>query len=115
MKLLKQILILFGLSFLGDSLTNALSLPIPGSIIGLVVLFILLYTKTLKVEDVEDVGVWLKNNMAFFFVPATVGIMTYLDILKTTWVEVLIIVIISTLVTYLVTAFTALKTEGDEH
>ena len=114
MKLLKQVLILFGLSYLGDSVAKTFHLPIPGSILGLIVLFILLFTKTLKVEDVEDVGLWLKNNMAFFFIPATVGIMTYLDILKATWLEVLIIVVVSTLVTYCVTAFVALKSEGDD-
>ena len=45
------------------------------------------------------------ENMAFFFVPAGVSVMNYFDILKSTLVPFLIICIISTIITFVATAY----------
>lgn len=103
MEILFQILIIFGFAFIGDSITSLFQLPIPGSIIGLVGLFLALQFKIVKLERIETVGNWLKNNLAFLFVPPTVGIMAYFDVLKTSWLDILIVLMVSTLVTYFVT------------
>ncbi len=113
-KIVSQFLIIAGFTFIGDSITALFKLPIPGSIIGLCLLFAALQFKLIKVSSVEMVGTWLKNNLAFFFVPVTVGIMIYFDVLQATWVEFVIILIISTLVTYVVSAYTATRVQGDK-
>ncbi|WZU02206.1 CidA/LrgA family protein [Erysipelothrix sp. D19-032] len=77
-------------------------------------LFAALQFKLIKVSSVEMVGTWLKDNLAFFFVPVTVGIMIYFDVLQATWVEFVIILIISTLVTYVVSAYAATGVQGDK-
>lgn len=50
-------------------------LPIPGSIYGLLLMFVLLLTKVIKVENVKDVGEFLIEIMPLMFIPAGVGLM----------------------------------------
>ena len=107
MNILTQILIIFGFTFLGDSIQAFLNIPVPGSIIGLVLLFTCLQFKIIKLKQVETVGTWLKNNMAFLFVPITVGIMVHFELLQLHWVNLVIVMVISTVITYLATAYAA--------
>ncbi|QIK70736.1 CidA/LrgA family protein [Erysipelothrix sp. HDW6C] len=109
MEIIFQFMIIAGFAFAGDAIALLLHLPIPGSIIGLILLFLALQFKILELKKVERVGLWLKNNLAFLFVPITVGIITYFDILKTSWLNIVIVLVVSTLFTYLVTAFVATK------
>ena len=48
---------------------------------------------------------FLLSNMAFFFVPAGVSIINYFDILKSTVLQLLVICVVSTIVTFAVTAY----------
>lgn len=107
MNILTQILIIFGFTFLGDSIQAFLNIPVPGSIIGLVLLFACLQFKIIKLKQVEAVGTWLKNNMAFLFVPITVGIMVHFELLQLHWVNLVIVMVLSTVITYLATAYAA--------
>lgn len=107
MNILKQILIIFLFTFLGEQFQILTQIPVPGSIIGLTLLYLCLNFKIIKVDDVELVGNWLKDNLAFFFVPITVGIMAHFDILKLHWINLVIVMIVSTLITYLVTVYAA--------
>lgn len=72
-----------------------LPFSVPGSVAGMILLFIALHTGLLKIEKVEEVGDWLVNNMAIFFVPAGIGLMTNFDIIGETWWQLLIIIVIS--------------------
>lgn len=104
MNFVVQLVIIILYSYIGDSLASYFSLSIPGSIIGLLLLFASLQLGVLKLRWVEDAGNWLKGNIAFFFVPVTVSIMTYFDILHANLFELSIILIVSTLITYLISA-----------
>ena len=43
--------------------------------------------------------------MAFFFIPAGVSIINYFDVLKSTWLQLIVICVVSTVVTFAVTAW----------
>ncbi|GEN51240.1 CidA/LrgA family protein [Alkalibacterium pelagium] len=62
----------------------------------MVLLFIALHFKWLKLNQVEEVGNWLTDNMAIFFVPAGVGLMTNFGILGDVWWQLLLTIIITT-------------------
>lgn len=62
----------------------------------MVLLFISLHFKWLKLNQVEEVGNWLTDNMAIFFVPAGVGLMTNFGILGDVWWQLLLTIIITT-------------------
>ena len=67
--------------------------------------FIVLLTGFLKIEHVQEKADFLLGNMAFFFVPAGVSIINYFDILKSTVLQLLVICVVSTIVTFAVTAY----------
>ena len=54
MKLLKQILIILAISFIGELLKYLLPLPVPASIYGMVILFIGLLTGIIPLASVKD-------------------------------------------------------------
>lgn len=107
MNILSQLFLILAFSYAGETITTLLHLPVTGSIVGLFLLFGALQLKLIKVKHVEESGSWLKNNMAFLFVPATVGIMPYFDIIQKSWLNITIILIVSTLITYIVTGVVA--------
>lgn len=74
MKYLIQFLIILAISFAGEVLHIVLPLPVPASIYGMVLLFVLLLTGALKVNQVKDVGKFLIEIMPVMFIPAGVEI-----------------------------------------
>lgn len=95
MKYLKQFLIILAISFVGEALKYFLPLPIPASIYGMVLLFILLLTKVVKLDDVQDVGKFLIEIMPVMFIPAGVGLMASWGVLKPMLVPVVVIIVVS--------------------
>lgn len=77
-----QLAIIFGISFIGEVLNILLPLPVPASVYGLVILFFLLCTKIVKIEQVETVAEFLMSIMPLFFIEPTVGIMNSYGLVK---------------------------------
>ena len=75
MKYIRQFVIILFISFIGEALKYVLPLPIPASIYGLVLMFVLLETKVLKVEAVQDAGKFLIEIMPMMFIPAVSGLL----------------------------------------
>lgn len=77
-----QLAIIFGISFVGEILNALLPLPVPASVYGLVILFLLLYTKIIKLEQVETVAEYMMAVMPLFFIEPTVGIINSYGLIK---------------------------------
>ena len=82
MKYIFQLSIIFGISFIGELLNKLLPLPVPASVYGLVIMFLLLCTKVVKVEQVETVSGYLMEIMPLFFIEPTVGLMKSYGLVK---------------------------------
>ncbi|MBD5087906.1 MAG: CidA/LrgA family protein [Clostridiales bacterium] len=95
MKYLKQFFIILIISFIGEVLNIILPLPIPASIYGMVLLFLLLFAGILKLEDIKDAGKFLIEIMPIMFIPAGVGLMSSWGVLKPVLVPVSVITIVS--------------------
>ena len=106
MKHLRQLAIILAAYFLGVILQWALNLPIPGTVLGLIILFLALSLGIVKTEMIEDVCDVLISHMSFLFVPAGVGLMTALGLLSGKLIQFFIIIFISTSVVFIVTAST---------
>lgn len=76
MKYINQFLIILLISFWGEILKCLLPLPIPASIYGMIILFLGLMTKVIKLESVKETGKFLIEIMPIMFIPAGVGLMT---------------------------------------
>ncbi|WP_373470550.1 CidA/LrgA family protein [Carnobacterium alterfunditum] len=98
MKIIKQLSWIFLFSFLGEVISTLIAsfIAIPGSVIGMVFLFLALHFKWIRIKQVDEVGTWLTDNMGIFFVPAGVGLMSNFGVLANTWWQLLIIMAVTT-------------------
>lgn len=106
MKILTQIGIVLGICFLGEIVASILPFAFPSSVISMIILFILLITKIIKTDHIREKSDFLLKNMAFFFIPAGVGIMSNFEFIKDSVVQILLICLITTILTFAATAFT---------
>lgn len=102
----KQFLIILVINFAGIIIQNLFHLPLPGTILGMLILFILLWTKVLKVESIEKVCDFLILNMIIFFLPPAVELLEYMTLLKTGFLKILILLVATTVITMVVTGKT---------
>ncbi|MGL5634393.1 MAG: CidA/LrgA family protein [Sarcina sp.] len=103
MKLLREMLIILSIYFVGEFLSKGLHLPLPGNILGMLILLLLLCLKVVKVEHVDNVSTFLLDHLAFLFIPAGVGVLNAMNVLEGNIIKLLIIVITSTMVIMAVT------------
>lgn len=105
MKLLKifiQIIGLYLFYLLGDFLSDLLKLPIPGSIVGLLLLFICLHFKFIPDTYIKDGAGVLLAWLPLFYIPAIVGVVQYPEFLSGKGAILIGITLVSTLLTMIV-------------
>lgn len=89
---------------IGEILTKALSLPIPGPVLGMSLLFITLILRGTLSANLKITAQTLLSHLSLFFVPAGVGVILHISLLKTEWLSISLTLILSTIVTMFVTA-----------
>jgi holin-like protein len=93
------ILIFLGLGIAAAELTGV---PIPGGVVGMVLLVISLRIGVVRIEWVRPMAELLLRHMALFFVPPGVGLMLYFDLIAAEWLPILIAGVVSTIIVMLV-------------
>ena len=106
LKLLLQIGAVCGAYWLSQCVEHVLPFPFPASVISLLLLLALLLVKVLKTEHIQNVADFLTGNMSFFFLPATVSIMNYMDTIWENAAAFFTICVVSMLATFAATAGT---------
>ena len=89
----------------GEVLVRALGLPVPGPVLGLVLLLAGLALKREVPAMLDEVAQTLLRHLSLLFVPAGVGVMLHLARLRTEWLPILVALVVSALLTLVVTAF----------
>ena len=105
MKIIKQIGIIFAVCWLSQVIEKILPFAFPASVIGMALLLVCLITGLLKIGHIQEKADFLLENMAFFFIPAGVSIINYFDVLQSSVVQLVIICVVSTVITFAVTAW----------
>ncbi|MBF1712722.1 MAG: CidA/LrgA family protein [Streptococcus intermedius] len=117
MKLYVQLMIIFSISLIGEGISYLFHLPIPGSIIGLVLLFLALQFKMIRLRHVNMVGNFLLANMTILFLPPAVGIMDKFSVIAPYLLPIILMIIgaivINVIVIALVVHFIKNHFEGD--
>lgn len=98
MKYVIQFLIIAAFAFIGELLHWFIPLPIPASIYGIVLLFIALELKWVKVSDIREVSSFLIAVMPIMLIPAAAGLMESWGAVKSSVWEYALITIVSTFV-----------------
>lgn len=103
MKFIKQLSILFGISFVAELMEYFIPIPVAASIYGLLLLLIGLFTKMIPLEKIEGAADFLVEIMPILFIPPTVGIITSAEALKEILLPLIVISIVSTILIMIVT------------
>lgn len=100
----------FGLILLflaiGEFIVWLTGIPVPSSIIGMLLLAMSLKAGIVKPRHVERLSNFLVHNLGFFFVPAGVGLMNCLGLISDQWIPIVGAAIGSTIVIIAVTGWT---------
>lgn len=96
---------IFLLCCIGDLISVMLPFPFPGNVIALILLFLLLLFKLVNPQQINIVADFLLKHMAFVFLPSTVSIISYLDILSNILWKFLLVCCLSTILTFFCTAY----------
>ncbi|MDO5725772.1 MAG: CidA/LrgA family protein [Tissierellia bacterium] len=105
MKNLKGLIIIFLCLYGGKILSGIIPIMMPETIYGMVIMLILLLTKTIKLESIEEMANILISMMLIMFIPSGVNMIKIYDLIKADMIKLLITVSLSTIITIAATAF----------
>lgn len=95
-----QIIGLAIIAGIGNMITELLHLPLPGTLVGMILLFILLLTGVVKLEWFEQGAAVLIGELLLFFIPSAIGIIQYSQLFGSTG-AMLLGVIVTSIITLL--------------
>lgn len=102
--MIQGFLILLAFQLLGELLVVVFALPLPGPVIGLVLLLASLLGLGRIPDSLKKTSDGLLSNLALLFIPAGVGLILHFDLLASEWWIILLALLVSTVVATLVTA-----------
>ena len=95
---LRAFVLIYACLYGGIFIAGLLPITIPGSIIGMLILFVLLALQILPANWVKPGCSVLIRYMALLFVPISVGVMNDMDILTAQFAPIVLSCIVSTLI-----------------
>lgn len=103
LKIIGQIFLLWIIYYLCKRAVEFFHLPIPGSVLGMISLFALLYTGVVKEQWLTAATNPLLKHLSFFFIPIAVELMDWGDLLIHYGYLLFLPLIVSTIVALLTT------------
>jgi holin-like protein len=103
--LLVQVLVILAFLGIGELIVAVSHVPVPSSIIGMILLAAALKLGWLKFKRVDRISRLLNDNLGFFFIPAGVGIMTKMELLERQWLPIVVASVVSTVIILAVTGW----------
>ncbi len=110
-KMIKSCTVIFGCLLVGEGLVYLTGIPFPSSIAGMLLLTALLALRVVKLSWVKPMTDLMVRNLAFFFVPAGVGLMLYLDVFRREALPIGMSVVVGTFVVLAVVGLTYQNTK----
>ncbi len=112
--MIKEVFFVLFFYFIGELVSYFINGFIPGSVIGMMLLFVSLVFKWVKPIKVERVSKALTDNMGFFFLPAAVGLMDSMDFISRYWTIIVTVASVSTLMVLATVGWVQQKMEQKE-
>lgn len=97
MRMVKGICLILLFYFIGQCVSYLIKGFVPGSIIGMILLFLALYFKVVSPDKVRDVSNTFTKNMAIFFIPAGAGLLGSYGLISQFWMSILVVCSVSTI------------------
>lgn len=99
MKLFREVIIVFGIAYVSDIISKILHLPIPGSLLGMLILLLLLQCRIVRLDHIAQVSDFLLGHLPFFFIPAGVALIAIFPMIASIWPLIIILCFITTVIT----------------
>ncbi|EOB7414398.1 TPA: antiholin-like murein hydrolase modulator LrgA [Staphylococcus aureus] len=100
-----QVIVIALVLFVSKIIESFMPIPMPASVIGLVLLFVLLCTGAVKLDEVEKVGTTLTNNIGLLFVPAGISVVNSLGVISQAPFLIIGLIIVSTILLLICTGY----------
>ena len=100
-----QCSVIFTFLAVGELIVWLTGAPVPSSIIGMLLLSTALKAGWVKERWVDRIADFLLKNLGFFFVPAGVGLMKCLGLIKAQWLPIVMATLVSTFLIIAVTGW----------
>lgn len=116
--MIKEVFYILFFYFIGEFISYWIGGFIPGSVIGMLLLFLALVFKKIKPVQISRVSKALTDNMGFFFLPVAVGLMDSMDFIERHWAVIVTVSCISTLLVIASVGWVQQameKRKGDKH
>lgn len=104
MNFLNGITILLIYQLVGEVSVLYLALPIPGPVMGMILLFVTLMVRRKTPESLNTAASMLLSHLSLLFIPAGVGMMVHFERIGNEWLPISIAIILSALITFISTA-----------
>lgn len=102
--MINALLALLAFQLVGEVLVRAAGAPVPGPVVGMLLLLAALRLRGGVPAALQRAADGLLANLALLFVPAGVGVLAHLGLLRAAWWQLLLTVVVSTLLTVVATA-----------
>ena len=99
-----QIALIAGFWALGEGIARLTHLPVPGSVIGLFLLFVLLMTGGMNLLTVRRGAQWYLAEMLLFFIPAVLAVLDHREFFGLLGLKILAVILFGTLIVMIATA-----------
>ncbi len=109
LKYLGQFALLWSIYQTGNFFVELTALPVPPAVVGVVLLFALLFLGVVKSAWVEDMADFLLRHLMFFFIPISVGLMDWGGVFHDYGLILLAAVVVSSVLPLLASGFLALR------
>ncbi len=106
MRVFLQLALILGICYAGDLIHDYTGIPVPGNILGMLILLLLLCLKIVKLDQIREVSDFFLKRLSFFFLPPAIGLMLVGDDVKSQWPLLLFLCIVITIVTMVTTGWT---------
>lgn len=105
--MLQSIALLLLFQLIGEIISQAFALPIPGPVVGMALLFAALTQRWMRSEQLRNSAQNLLQHLSLLFVPAGVGVMLHVQRVADEWVPIVVALVASTMLAIAAAALTA--------
>lgn len=102
--MLGALTVLLVYQLVGEALVQLAGLPVPGPVVGMLLLFVTLAVRRRVAEPLRETSQQLLSHLSLLFVPAGVGVMLHFGRLGSEWLALAVALVTSTVITIVVTA-----------
>lgn len=103
--MLETFIVLLAYHFVGELIVRSLNWPIPGAVLGMLLLFLTLVIKRGLPTFLAENTPRFMSIFVLMFVPAGVGVMQYFDLLADNFIGMTITLVVAVIVTQLASAW----------